>query len=48
MAGCREKEGGCILVVLWAIWLHMNDNLFRGRAASTDGIAYGVEGFVAA
>ena len=37
-----------ILAVLWAIWLHLNDKLFNGRAVSIDGAAYVVEGFVVA
>ena len=27
-------------------WLHQNDKLFNGSVASTDGVAYAVEGFV--
>ena len=46
----QKGEGGGvqILAVLWAIWLHRNDKLFNGRVVSTDGVAYAVEGFVAA
>ena len=44
----RREEGVHIFVVLSAIGLHQNDKLFNGRAASTEGIAYAVEGFVAA
>ena len=48
-SGRREKEEGVrILAVLWAIWLLRNDKLFNGRAVSIDGVAYVVEGFVAA
>ena len=39
----RKEEGGRILAVLWAIWLHRNDKLFRGRASSTNGVTYAVE-----
>ena len=52
VGGRRWKEewrGGChILMVLWAIWLHINDKIFSRRVASMDGAAYAVEGFVAA
>ena len=35
-----------ILAVLWAIWLHFNEWVFKGRAVSTDGVIQEVEGFV--
>ena len=44
----QKEERGSILAVLWAIWLHKKDKLFRGRAASNDGAAYAVEGLVPA
>ena len=48
-SGRRGKEEGVrLLAVLWAIWLHRNDKLFNERVVSTDGVAYAVEGFVAA
>ena len=34
--------------MLWAIWLHRNDKLFKERAASTEEEAYAVEGLAAA
>ena len=37
-----------VLAVLWAIRVHRNEKLFNGREESTDGVAYDVEGFVAA
>ena len=50
LEGWSQKEGGggCTLVVLLTIWLHKNNKLFRGRAGSTDGVAYALEGLVAA
>ena len=41
-------EGGHILAGLLAIWLHRNDNLFKGRVASTDGVTHAVDGLAAA
>ena len=38
----RKEERGHILAVLWAIWLHWNNKLFRGRAV------YAMEGVVVA
>ena len=46
--GRSRVEGVRILVGLWAIELHQNDKLFDGRPASTHGVAYTVDGFVAA
>ena len=43
----RKEERRRILVVLWAAWLHRNVVLFRGRSASTDGVADDVEGLMA-
>ena len=41
--GLMQKEGGGrILAVLCAIWLDKNDKLSRGRATSTDRVAYAV------
>ena len=37
----RETKWGKILVMLWAIWLHLSK-----RVASTDGVIHEVEGFV--
>ena len=48
IGGKRREEGVHIFAMLWVIWLHRNDKLFNGRAASTESIAYAVEGFVAA
>ena len=44
--GKKREEGVRIFAMLWAIWLHQNDKLFNGRAASIKGIANAVEGFV--
>ena len=46
-ANWRQKEGGKILVVQWAIWLHWNEMLFRGRMVSKDGVIQDVEGLIA-
>ena len=46
--GYRKEDGSCILAVLWEIWLHRNDKIFRGRVASTDRVAFVVKGLVAA
>ena len=48
IGGKTREEGVHIFAVLWAIWLHQNDKVFNGSAASTKGIAYAVKGFVTA
>lgn len=36
--GCPRKiERGRLLGALWAIWLHRNEDIFKGRAVSIDG-----------
>ena len=46
----QQEEGGGGLnlaaILYWAKWLHRNAKQFNGRAASTEGIANAVEGFV--
>ena len=42
----RKKEGGQILSILWAIWLHWNEVMLRGKPASTDSVLHGVEGLM--
>ena len=45
---CRRKEeGGKILAILWAMWLHPNEVLLRGRKVSTDGVIQDAEGLMA-
>ena len=41
-----KKEGGQILAVLWAIWLHWNEVMFRGKPASIDSVLHEVEGLM--
>ena len=41
-----QAEGRRILAVLWAIWLHRNDAIFKGRAVSIEGIIQDVAGLV--
>ena len=38
------RRGGQLLEVLWVIWLHWNEVLFRGRMASADHVVHDVEG----
>ena len=42
----READWRCIFAVLWAIWTHRNDVIFRGANPSGDAIRYAVRGFV--
>ena len=39
-----EEDGGQILAVIWAIWLHQNEVMFKGRLASIDSVVHEVEG----
>ena len=41
------EEGGRILVVIWAIWLHRNEVMFKGRLASMVSVVHEVEGLMA-
>ena len=40
-------EGGRILAVTWAIWLHWNEVMFRGRPVSADSVVHEIEGLMA-
>ena len=42
----REEEKGKLLAVLWALWLHHNEVIFKGRVASVDSVVQNAEGFV--
>ena len=42
--GRRKEEGGHVLAILWAISLHRNEVMFRGRLASTGNVFHEVEG----
>ena len=39
-------EWGRILAVLWAIWLHRNEVVFKGQMVSADGVEHDMGGFV--
>ena len=45
--GYRRKGGGRILAVTWAIWLHRNEVMFRGKPVSTDNVVHEIEGLKA-
>ena len=40
-------ERGRILAVVWAVWLHHNERVFKGRTGSTDGVIHEVQGLIA-
>ena len=42
----READWRCIFAVLWAIWTHRNEVIFRGANPSGDAIRYAVRGFI--
>ena len=41
----READWRCIFAVLWAIWTHKNEMIFRGATPSGDAISYAARGF---
>ena len=43
----RKGEGGRILVVKWAIWLHRNEVKSKGRPVCTDSVVHKIEGMMA-
>ena len=49
--GRYRTRGALVLVrgwvVLWVMWLHRNECIFKGREASLDGILHEVEGLLA-
>ena len=40
----REVEWQTIFATLWAIWLHWNEIIFRGRPPSTDAVQHAARG----
>ena len=42
----READWRCIFAVLWAIWTHRNDVIFRDANPSGDAIRYAVRGYI--
>ena len=40
----REAEWQTIFATLWAIWLHRNEIIFRGRPPSTDAVQHAARG----
>ena len=41
----READWRCIFAVLWAIWTHRDEIIFRGVTPSGDAISYAARGF---
>ena len=41
----QEKVRGKRFAVLWALWLHRHEVVFKGKAVSVDGIIHEVEKF---
>ena len=42
----READWRCIFAVLWAIWTHRNEVIFRGASPSGDAIIYAARGLI--
>ena len=43
----KEKERGRRFAVIWAIWLHRLEVVFKGKTVSEDGVIHEVEKFMA-